>query len=143
MNHYSQGCSDEIQSTAAKEAESFSQFWKGQADEGMKVADESSVPTTLGLLQSQITVATSNILLEGALDLALFGVPSTMKSFIRSREQSVQEFSQNVSSYATSQEVITALSNEIGPPGNHEDEEQFVNRAKQALREILTKRFRT
>lgn len=142
MNQYSQGCPDNIELTATREVKSFSQFWEGQADECVKVADEFSAPTTPGLLQSHITMATSNILLEGALNSVLFGIPSTMKSLSQRREQSIQEFSRNVSNYATSHDVIAALSDEIGPPIEHEDEEQFVSRAKQALREILSRRFR-
>ena len=143
MNQYSQECSDTFELIADKRTESFSQFWKEQEKQEVKFAGEPIALSTLGLLQSHITMATSSVLLESTLDLALFGIPGSIKRLRQGRKQSIQEFSQSVSNYATSQEVITALSSEIASPREHEDEEQFVSRAKQTLREILERRFGT
>lgn len=49
----------------------------------------------------------------------------------------VEEFSNKVSELATSDVVLHELSNKIGMPKEFETEEEFVNRAKSALANIL------
>lgn len=141
MNQHSEEYPSAIDLASTSKVKSFSQFWGERADTDIKVADESGAITTPDLLQSHITTTTSNILLESIADIALFGIPSTIRR-LSGHKKPVQEFSQDVSHYATSQEVIDEFSREIGPPHEYENEEQFVTRAKQTLKQMLRKRFR-
>lgn len=120
---------------------SFSQFWDEQTESDMNAADEPNAIITPNLLQSHITVTTSDILLESIADIAFFGILGPARH-LGGHQKSIQKFSQDVSHYATSQEVIAEFSSEIGPPHEHESEDQFVARAKERLKKMLKRRFR-
>lgn len=51
------------------------------------------------------------------------------------------ELSNKISELATSAEVINELSDEIGEPKNHETEDEFVERAKSTLKNILKRKL--
>lgn len=57
------------------------------------------------------------------------------------QQAEVEKFSDEVSSYATSNEVISLLSHTVGKPRVSESEKEFVERASNLLREILRKHF--
>lgn len=51
------------------------------------------------------------------------------------------KFSSEVAKLASSDEVITELSNSIGMPQKHESEDEFVSRAKSVFKKILLKKL--
>ncbi|RUR81884.1 hypothetical protein ACF3DV_18240 [Chlorogloeopsis fritschii PCC 9212] len=51
--------------------------------------------------------------------------------------QKAEKFSREVANYATSDEVISSLSKQIGEPRENETEQEFIERASSVLREIL------
>lgn len=55
--------------------------------------------------------------------------------------EEVETFSREVAQYATSDEVISAVSNGVGEPKPYETEEEFVERASNVLRKILREKF--
>lgn len=63
-------------------------------------------------------------------------------SSLFSNSQQIEKFSQEVASYATGDDVISSVSEQIGQPRENETEEEFVERASQVLREILKKKFK-
>ncbi len=62
-------------------------------------------------------------------------------SSLFSNTNKVEEFSKEVANYATSDDLISSLSEKIGKPKENETEQEFVERASHILREILKKRF--
>lgn len=58
------------------------------------------------------------------------------------KSNQVEEFSKQVSDYVNSDEVIRNLSAEIAEPLPDETEEEFIERASQILRNILSEKFR-
>ena len=126
---------------STSKVKSFSQFWEEQTDSDMNATDEPGAITTPNLLQSHIAVTTSDILLESIADIAFLGILGPVRH-IGGHKKAIQEFSQDVSHYATSQEAIAEFSGEIGPPHEYESEDQFVTRAKQTLKKMLKRRFR-
>ena len=53
----------------------------------------------------------------------------------------IEKFSKEVSEYATSKDVISSLSKEIGEPKQTETEEDFIARASNTLKNFLKKKF--
>lgn len=53
----------------------------------------------------------------------------------------IKEFSDEVSSYVTSDKMISEISKNVGEPKTNETEEEFVERASCVLREVLNKKF--
>lgn len=66
-------------------------------------------------------------------------VSSILKAspFLKMPTDSVEEFSHKVSELATSDVVLNKLSDDIGEPRELETEDEFVDRAKLALTNIL------
>lgn len=83
-------------------------------------------PTASPTLQIQLTAGITQITIG-----VVSGVEDTQ----------VEKFSNEVANYAISGEVISSLSKNIGKPKTNETEEEFVERASRALREILKKKF--
>ncbi|WP_199455801.1 MULTISPECIES: hypothetical protein [unclassified Marinobacter] len=54
-----------------------------------------------------------------------------------------EDFSSEVAKIATSEEVLNELSDSIGKPGDNESEEQFVERAKSTLANILRRKLKS
>jgi len=107
----------------------FKEFWNNSFELN---SAQSSTPSTL----SSATQSSLSTIIAGRLALSrvqIFGADD--------REVKTKEFSNEVSSYATSDEVISELSNDISEPKKNETEEEFVARASLALREILSKKF--
>jgi hypothetical protein len=119
----------------------FSQFWEEQESQEPRLsnADDEDFGF-ISTVQSNITMTTSKILFKELSNIAFAGLIG-YAGRTRSKEESIKEFSQEVSDYAVSKEVIVQLSNEIGPPHIHENEDQFVERAKQVMKQILKKKF--
>ena len=121
---------------------SLSQFWN-EKEEQESAESTLDSPSLVSTLQTDIALATSGILttnlsinaLSVALGLATVGPR-------KSKEEALEEFSKKVSNYAASKEVISTLSDEIGTPKEDESEDEFVDRAKTALKDILRKKFR-
>lgn len=67
-------------------------------------------------------------------------VLSVSPSIVLSKNDA-QEFSEKVTSLAVSSDVIDEFSSKIGLPKNNESEDEFVNRAKLALKDILKKKL--
>lgn len=101
-----------------KQMTGFDKFCKGS----------NSLPesTTLPALQTQLTAGITQITIG-----VVFGFEDTQ----------AEKFSKEVANYATSDEVISSLSKDIGEPKTNETEEEFVERASRALREIFKKKF--
>lgn len=59
-----------------------------------------------------------------------------------SNSEKVEEFSKEVANYATSDDVMSSLSEQISTPRKNETEQEFVERASNVLREILKKKFK-
>lgn len=60
---------------------------------------------------------------------------------IFSSKSKEDDFVREVAEIATSDEIISALSNELGSPREEETENDFVNRGKNILRKILRETF--
>lgn len=90
--------------------------------------DLNSLPesTTLQALQTQLSAGITEI---------TTGVVSGFE------DTKADKFSNEVTNCATSDEVISSLSKDIGKPKTNETEEEFVERASRTLREILKKKF--
>ncbi|MBD1877000.1 hypothetical protein H6F75_26295 [Nodosilinea sp. FACHB-131] len=126
----------------SQDSVSLSQFWnekEGQENAKSPLASPGLVST----LQADIALATSSILTTdlsiNALSVAL-GITTVGPN--KSKAAALDEFSKKVSNYAASKEVISTLSDEIGTPKEDESEDEFVDRAKTALKNILHKKFR-
>lgn len=65
----------------------------------------------------------------------------SLSSLINISNNEATDFSRKISELATSNDVITELSDEIGMPRNHETEDQFVDRAKSTLTRILKRKL--
>ena len=128
--------------TIPQESESFSQFWD-KKKERENAENALATPGLVSTLQSGIALATSSVLTtdlsSNALSAAL-GIATGGQN--KSKQVALEEFSQKVSDYASSEEVISTLSDEIGTPKEHESEDEFVDRAKTTLKNILRKKFR-
>lgn len=118
----------------------FSQFWDEQESQEGNLNLTSQEGNSTNALQSNINMMTSDILLKSIPGIAFFGLIG-YSGGTKSKEDAIREFSQEVSNYSVSKEVIVQLSNEIGPPHGHENEDQFVERAKRVLKQILKKKF--
>ncbi|MHC5717622.1 MAG: hypothetical protein ACYTX0_37340 [Nostoc sp.] len=83
--------------------------------------------------QELSTIVAGNVqqVLSSAIGLS-YGLANTQKA---------AEFSKGVANYATSDEVISSLSEQIGKPKENETEQEFVERSSHILREILKKKF--
>jgi hypothetical protein len=91
--------------------------------------NESSL--TPGLFSNSIVANVGQILLPTVGVLSVF-----------SDSKKVEEFSKEVANYATSDDVISSLSEKIGTPRINETEQEFVERASNVLREILKNKFK-
>ncbi|MBD2445866.1 hypothetical protein H6G76_01600 [Nostoc sp. FACHB-152] len=92
--------------------------------------------TTEELSTTQELSATVAVNIQQAL------LPAIGLSLGLANTQKAEEFSKGVANYATSDEVISSLSEKIGKPRDNETEQEFVERASQTLREILKKKFK-
>jgi hypothetical protein len=71
------------------------------------------------------------------------GVLSTVNALaLFDNAAKIEEFSNEVANYSTSDELISSLSEKIGKPEENESEQEFVERASNILREILKKKFK-
>lgn len=125
-----------------QETVTFSQFLK--ENEEQEVAKNILASSGLvSTLQADIALATSSVLATelsfNALSVAL-GIATVLPN--KSKAAALEEFSKKVSNYAASKEVISTLSDEIGTPKEDESEDEFVERAKTTLKNILRKKFR-
>lgn len=111
---------------------SFNKFW----------SESKNLP-----LDSKNGLVTSPSLLSGIQDnivaatLAPVGIGLALAGFNSSQEEA-EKFSKQVAEYATSDEVISAVSDEVGEPKQNETEDEFVERATNVLRNILIKNFK-
>lgn len=67
--------------------------------------------------------------------------PLTSDKKIFSSKSKEDDFVREVAEIATSDEIISELSNELGSPREEETENDFVNRGKSILRKILRETF--
>jgi|GEM_PF-5272256 len=56
--------------------------------------------------------------------------------------EKLEKFSKEVANYATSDDLLSSISDQIGEPKENETEQEFVERASQILREVLKKKFK-
>ncbi|MDZ8189108.1 MAG: hypothetical protein RMX96_30235 [Nostoc sp. ChiSLP02] len=87
-----------------------------------------------------INVSTIQASIAAATQISIASVATTLFG-LDDTQIKKEKFSQEVSEYATSKEVISSLSKEIGEPHETEAEEDFIERANNVLREILKKKF--
>ena len=66
---------------------------------------------------------------------------SVMSTGLINRKSKADEFASQVTTLASSNDVISELSEEIGQPGEFESEAEFVNRAKGVFKTILMNRL--
>jgi hypothetical protein len=92
------------------------------------------------ILQEPLTIKEISTDLAGNILQALSPVIGI--SFALTNTQKAEEFSKGVANYATSQEVISSLSEQIDKPKENETEQEFVERASNILRDILKKKFK-
>ena len=85
-------------------------------------------------VQSSLTVFSAQLSLR-INSIATIGLFNT-------KQQKIDKFSEDVSSYVTSDEVISTVSEKVGEPRPEETEENFVKRASDRLREILYEKFK-
>lgn len=57
------------------------------------------------------------------------------------KEKATEEFSKKVSQFVHSDEFLDEFSKDIGEPKQNESEDEFVNRAKDAMRNLLRKKL--
>jgi len=106
---------------------SFENFW----EEDLKNQTNSG-DISLSTVQASIAAATKISIIPIA--ATLFGIADT--------QTKVDKFSKEVSKYATSKELISSVSKEIGEPQQTETEEEFIERASNTLRNFLKKKFK-
>jgi hypothetical protein len=105
----------------------FEDFW--QAD--TKISNN---PEDINVSTIQSSIAAATLIATAPLAATLFGLDDTQRKS--------EKFSKEVSEYATSKEVISSLSKEIGEPNETEAEEDFIERASNVLRKILKEKFK-
>ncbi|MBL1197636.1 MAG: hypothetical protein FWK04_00780 [Nostoc sp. GBBB01] len=88
-----------------------------------------------------INVTTIQASITAATQLSLAPIAATLFGLNGTHRKS-EKFSKEVSEYATSKEVISSLSKEIGEPNETETEEDFIERASNVLRKILKEKFK-
>ena len=72
---------------------------------------------------------------------SVMGLASAMGGISLSKNQQ-DEFSNKVSSLTHSEEFIGELSSTIGEPLSNESEDEFVNRAKDAMKKLLQQKLK-
>ncbi|MBD2492410.1 hypothetical protein [Aulosira sp. FACHB-615] len=112
---------------------SFKDFYNNIEEFSKEIDTEiaSTSPLTQGLISSTIIGSVGQVLLPTIGMLSVF-----------SNAEKVEKFSKEVANYATSEDVISSLSEQIGTPTQDETEEEFVERASTILRNILKKKFK-
>lgn len=96
------------------------------------------------MLESKSVLIPSPNILAKVIEKDLIALPQMQLSNMGKMRFSSTEasiFSHKVSELATSTEVITELSNEIGVPTSHETEDEFVKRAKLTMKKILKRKL--
>jgi len=114
--------------------EEFSKEIETEVEESSKEIDINSSKSSLlaqGLISNNIMASVAQILSP------TIGILSVFSNSVK-----VEEFSKEVANYATSDEVISSLSEQISTPRKNETEQEFVERASNVLREILKKKFK-
>jgi len=109
----------------------FKEFWNNETNSNLQPSDSIHKPVAL-------STATQNTLILGVTAITT-GALSLLGG--NSKQAQAEKFSNEVSNYVTSDEVISELSDNVGAPKQDESEDEFVERASTALREILKKKF--
>jgi len=110
---------------------SLEEFWNSAKNSD--ALPSSSTPAPIAL-----SASTQSGLATGIMAIATGGL-SRVGEIIQ--QSQIKKFSDEVTKYVTSNKVISELSNGIGEPNPDETEDEFVERASTALREILRKKF--
>ncbi|MBE8965467.1 hypothetical protein IQ277_04145 [Nostocales cyanobacterium LEGE 12452] len=105
----------------------FEDFWQANTKK-LNNSEDINVSTI------QASIAAATLIITAPLAATLFGLDNTQRKS--------ENFSKEVSEYATSKEVISSLSKEIGEPNETEAEEDFIERASNVLRKILKEKFK-
>lgn len=111
----------------------FKDFWNNAEDQSALSSDSSSNSMALAAA-TQMSLGVASIVSSSIDVVSLFGE--------NNQQQKIDKFSSEVTEYATSDEVISELSNKIGEPKRTETEDEFVERASAVLRGILRKKFK-
>ena len=109
----------------------FKEFWNNETDSNLQPSGSTHKPVALSTATQNTLILGITAITTGA--LSVFGG--------NSEQAQAEKFSNEVSNYATSDEVISELSDNVGAPKQDESEDEFVKRASTALREILGKKF--
>lgn len=110
---------------------SFQEFWNDGTDHNQQPSG-----ATPELVPLSITTQTSLALGITAITTAGLALFSD-----NNKQAQAEKFSVEVSQYVTSNEVVSEVSNNVGLPKQDESEDEFVERASTALRDILRKKF--
>lgn len=110
----------------------FLNFWRQTKEANTNLEYSLSTPSPDGLSNSIQTSVTA-ISIATAPFFKLAGINTSLSE--------AEKFSREVAQCATSDEVISAVSNGVGEPKPYETEEEFVERASNVLRKILREKF--
>jgi hypothetical protein len=111
---------------------SFRNFWWKTKEGTTNLETSLSTPSSSGLSNS-IQASVTAISIATAPFFQLTGVNTSLEE--------AEKFSREVAQCATSDEVISAVSDEICEPKSSETEEEFVERASNIFRRILREKF--
>lgn len=106
---------------------SFQDFWNAQEDSAQQTQDLPKAQISPTVLCAQLSSGISGV---------------TTSVLFNTKQQKIDKFSEDVSRYVTSYEVIATVSEKVGEPRPEETEEKFVERASNLLREILYDKFK-
>lgn len=110
----------------------FEEFWNSSTHSIPQFSDANPQPVML-------SSATQDTMAAGVTTIVTENISRIGESV---KQSQIDTFSNEVAKYATSSEVISKLSHEVGQPKQDETEDEFVERASNVLREILQKKFK-
>jgi len=85
-------------------------------------------------------IARNPEVVESAAKAVGFQVGNLLSTDVAKNEKS-DEFAQQVERFVKSDDFVKELSSSVGEPFNTESEDEFVGRAKEAMRTLLKKKF--
>jgi len=115
----------------------FKDFFKSMESKSKALAQSNSSKLA-------VTTAISNILSTGLAANSISGLPSNSIAGVtiaNKKQIASEKFSNDVSELVHSDDFLEEFSQNIGTPQENESEDEFVNRAKEAMRALLRKKL--
>lgn len=134
----------ETNTESSSSALNFEDFWSQSKEAGSLPSQEtvqSSASSRFSVKSVEALQAATAVSVTGFISTNIVGTALGAAMGFNNNPKKAEQFSQQVTEYATNDEVITVLSQEIGEPKANETEDQFVERASESLRSILRKKF--